>query len=297
MATLCRQIIGIGGGEITKPTIPCPIRRYIIKVVNKKEIIITLLPQARLGSPDYDQYIKDFIKTFSYPYKNYNIKINVIRLYGSVNLDTIKNQMLESDIIYIGGGNTLNMLAIFSAWTIDLILQEAYQKGVIIIGVSAGFVGLFTKCVNHSIKDGKLLDGIGLLHGFGLAHYNTKLSAKDTFLNTIRKDKEQYTVLAYGLSEHTAIHFINENINKCLVWSSIDKQSKSNQNKIVCVINSIEEHPIECEPIEYPICESCEIIQCDGSKRCKIHHNDGSNIHCSRCYPIKHLDTDIIRKI
>ena len=50
----------------------------------------------------------------------------------------IAEKILSADIIYVGGGNTLKMLRIWRKRGVDVLLKQAYKKGTILSGLSAG---------------------------------------------------------------------------------------------------------------------------------------------------------------
>src|SRR5690606_6160908 len=50
----------------------------------------------------------------------------------------------SSDIIYVGGGNTLKMMTIWRRMGVDTLLKKAYRKGIILSGVSAGAICWFS---------------------------------------------------------------------------------------------------------------------------------------------------------
>ena len=57
----------------------------------------------------------------------------------------------KQDIVFVGGGNTKSMLAVWREWGLDKFLEDAYKKGTIMCGVSAGaicwFETNFRECV------------------------------------------------------------------------------------------------------------------------------------------------------
>lgn len=51
--------------------------------------------------------------------------------------------VLEQDVIYVGGGNTRNMLVLWKEWGLDYTLKKAYEEGVILAGLSEGAICWF----------------------------------------------------------------------------------------------------------------------------------------------------------
>ena len=93
----------------------------------------------------------------------------------------IREIILNTDIIYIGGGNTKFMLEKWRELGIDKILLEAYQKGIVCSGLSAGSYCWFK--YNYD-----LLEGIGIVNAVNCVHYEQKdMEAKNKFYNVIKE--------------------------------------------------------------------------------------------------------------
>jgi dipeptidase E len=84
--------------------------------------------------------------------------------------------LLEQDVIYVGGGNTANMLAIWRVHGVDRILREAWEAGVVLAGISAGAICWFEAAVTDSfgVPPTGLRDGLGFLPGSACPHYNSE---------------------------------------------------------------------------------------------------------------------------
>jgi peptidase E len=88
--------------------------------------------------------------------------------------DDLRAFALEQDVIYVGGGNTANMLAIWRVHGFDAVLREAWDAGVVLAGVSAGMICWFEAGVTDSFGPqlAGLRDGLGLLAGSACPHYD-----------------------------------------------------------------------------------------------------------------------------
>src|SRR5256885_10907823 len=80
----------------------------------------------------------------------------------------------EQDVIYVGGGNTANMLAIWRVHGMDQALREAWDDGVVLCGVSAGMNCWFECSISDSfgLDLAALRDGLGFLPGSVCPHYD-----------------------------------------------------------------------------------------------------------------------------
>ncbi len=88
----------------------------------------------------------------------------------------------EHDAIYVGGGNTASMLAVWRVHGLDRALRDAYEAGVVLAGVSAGAVCWFEGTVTDSFGPPLrvLRDGLGLLPGFLVPHYDGEAERRPT---------------------------------------------------------------------------------------------------------------------
>ena len=116
--------------------------------------------------------------------------------------EEIERQILETDIIYIGGGNTKYLLEMIKKIGIDKLLVKAYNKGIVCSGLSAGSYCWFK--YNYD-----LLEGMGIINAINCVHYDQKDDvAKDKFYDVIR-DKN---LIGYAIDNCVAIEFIDDNI-------------------------------------------------------------------------------------
>ena len=135
-----KKIVAIGGGEIGRKGFQIETREIdeeIIKLSDKKSPKILFIPTASSDSPGY---ISDFKKYFG---KKLGCKIDILFLNKNSNHNDISKKIMSSDIIYVGGGNTLKMLTLWRKLGVDKVLKEAWEKGIVMSGVSAGAICWF----------------------------------------------------------------------------------------------------------------------------------------------------------
>ena len=139
-----RQIIAIGGGGFGREIKNLKIEKYIVSQSTKKNPSICFIPTA---TGDDSDYINNFYKAFD----SLNCKTSHIDLFKRT--IKLKEHINKQDIIFVGGGNTKSMLAVWKEWELDKILYEAYKNGIIMSGVSAGAICWFTNGITDSFKD------------------------------------------------------------------------------------------------------------------------------------------------
>jgi peptidase E len=88
--------------------------------------------------------------------------------------DDLREFALGHDVIFVGGGNTANALAIWRVHGFDAILREAWEAGIVLTGWSAGMICWFEAGVTDSFGpqlEG-IRDGLGFLGGSACPHYD-----------------------------------------------------------------------------------------------------------------------------
>ena len=89
-------------------------------------------------------------------------------------VEAIEPYLLAQDLVYVGGGNTMNMLAVWRLHGVDRALRAAYDAGVVMAGLSAGslcwFEGGTTDSFGPTLRP--IRDGLGFLAGSHCPHYD-----------------------------------------------------------------------------------------------------------------------------
>ena len=91
--------------------------------------------------------------------------------------------LLAQDVIYVGGGNTANMLAVWRLHGVDLVMAEAWERGIVLTGASAGAICWFedgspTRSARRSTPLG---DGLGFLPGSFCPHWDSEVLRKPVY--------------------------------------------------------------------------------------------------------------------
>jgi dipeptidase E len=155
---------------------------------NGSQIDAYILRLARRGSPrvcfigaaggDSESDVASFYRAFA----PRDCRPVDLALFRRVVLD-LKSFLLAQDVIYVGGGNTANMLAIWRAHGLDTILREAWESGIVLAGVSAGAICWFEASVTDSfgLELSGMRDGLGFLPGSACPHYNSESRRRPVF--------------------------------------------------------------------------------------------------------------------
>lgn len=202
-----KRIIAIGGGELkSKETLE--IDRYIASLARQKA------GENRpyglfIGTASHDSmpYFNSFRKTYT---SVFDIKADVaLTVYGEMDLEKIRTKFEKADFIYIGGGDTLFMLKKWQEFGLLDLIRDAYERGVIICGLSAGAICWFEDIYTDSEqvdKDGaySMQKGLGWLPGIISPHYNERTEDFDKIVSKLPLGTH-----AYAIENLAALEFVN----------------------------------------------------------------------------------------
>ncbi len=236
-----KKIIAIGGGEIGRPGYPVEttkIDKEIIRLTSKKNPKLLFIPTASSDSEGYCNTVK---KHFG---EKLGCKIDVLYLIkNKLEKKEIEDKVLKSDIIYVGGGNTLKMMRIWKRNGVDKILIKAYKKGIVMSGLSAGSICWFKYGNSDSRKfvnpDAGLIKvaGLGLINALHCPHYDFEAHRKADLKKMMRKTSG----IAIALDNCCAIEIID---NKYRIISS---KKSANAFKVYWKANKYHEELIKKE--------------------------------------------------
>ena len=153
-----QQIIALGGGGFSmEPENPL-LDKYILNQAAVKKPKICFIGTA---SGDAEGYINRYYQCFS----SKPCEPSHLSLFKPPTRD-LTTYLLEKDMIYVGGGNTKNLLLLWKEWGLDYILRTAYQKGILLCGISAGSICWYEEGVTDSYGDElEPIKALGIIEG------------------------------------------------------------------------------------------------------------------------------------
>ena len=193
-----KHIIAIGGGGFGRNVSSSLIEKYILSLSDKDFPRICFLPTA---TGDNDTYIVRFYSVFT---RLKCIPTHIEMFKRTIN---IKEHIMNQDVVFVGGGNTKSMLAVWNDWGMNNILEQAYNKGVIMSGVSAGAICWFTSGITDSWDNQlKILPCLDFINGTCCPHYDEEPS-RIPYVNKVLKDKKVSNCIS--IEGGTSMHFID----------------------------------------------------------------------------------------
>jgi dipeptidase E len=173
VASSCIVALG-GGGFLVEPDNP-RLDRYILSLARRSPAKICFVPTA---SGDSHYNIARFYETYTID----RCLPSHLRLFGR-KIQDLRTFILDQDILYVGGGATTYMLAIWRLAGLDVVLREAWERGIVLSGISAGALCWFeaglTDTFGRPLQP--LRDGLGFLPGSFCPHYDGEKDRRPAF--------------------------------------------------------------------------------------------------------------------
>ncbi|MDI9635081.1 peptidase E [Kamptonema cortianum] len=160
------RIVALGGGGFDSEALErSAIDRYLVDLTGKSQPKICLIPTA---SGDSIFRVARFLKACA----AVDAKPSLLELFR-LERDDFVDFLSEQDIVFVSGGNTHNMLALWRLWGLDDALHQVWEHGTILAGVSAGANCWFENCSTDSFPARlEVIPALGWLEGGFCPHFD-----------------------------------------------------------------------------------------------------------------------------
>jgi dipeptidase E len=151
------------------------------------------------------------VARFYESYGNFDARLAVLRFFARTPPD-LRAFLFDFDVVHVGGGNTRSMLAVWRDWGFDVVLREAYERGILLCGSSAGSICWFEGGVTDSIAgDLTAMAGLGFLPGSNCPHYDGEAERRPAYQRLVQEGK-----LADGIAcdDGVGLHFVDGRLTK-----------------------------------------------------------------------------------
>jgi dipeptidase E len=199
------NIVAIGGGSIALPKRKpqtFSIDAAVVKLCGKKRPRVLFLPTASDDWPKYSQTFTRYYET------HFACQVETLWLWKqSYTAQELKTKILNADIIYIGGGNTLRMMKRWRSLGVDTLLKAAAKKGVVLAGLSAGSICWFREGHSDSLKYSNpkapyiRVRGLDLVDLLVCPHYRSELKRRKDLFTKLKHSR----TIAVGIENCSAI--------------------------------------------------------------------------------------------
>jgi dipeptidase E len=190
-------IVAIGGGGLASAPGDELLDGFLLSLARNERPSICFLATA---SGDREGYVADFYRAFS----RHACQPTDLALYDRRVAD-LRSFVLEQDVIYVGAGNTVSMLAVWRAHGLDSILGEALTEGAVLCGAAAGMNCWFDASVTDSFGPDlvPLQDGLGFVAGSACPHYDSDKQRRPIYHRLVAAGFPS----GYAADDGAALHF------------------------------------------------------------------------------------------
>ena len=176
-----RRILTLGGHDFTSRSADRAICDFIVEMAGLPCPRVCLLPTA---SGDPAEQTARFYNAFG-DRKCEPTDLSLFRL-GRKPV-AVRDHLLSQDLIYVGGGSMVNLLAIWDAHEIGAMMALAWKRGIVLAGQSAGSMCWFEAGITRSSGESRAAAGLGLLPGSLCVHYHGEPDRRDAYLKAVAR--------------------------------------------------------------------------------------------------------------
>ena len=197
-----RQIVTFGGGGFSMEAGNPLLDEFVLELTGSSRPRVGFLPQA---SGDADHYIVRFYRAF----ESERCRPSHLSLFRRSRCSgDPREYLLDQDLIYVGGGSIRSLIGVWRAHGIDTILREAWERGIVLCGLSAGSLCWFTEGVSTFHGSPERVDGLGLLPWSNTVHYSSEPDRREAYHDLLRRGMKP----GYAADDGAALHFVGEEL-------------------------------------------------------------------------------------
>lgn len=207
------QIVAMGGGGFSmEPGNPL-LDRYVLALTQREEPAVCFVGTA---SGDSESYIAKFTAAF----EQLPCRPTHLSLFCPSTSD-LRGLLLAQDLIYVGGGNTRNLMVLWREWGLDRIMREAWEAGIVLAGISAGMICWFESGVTDSVPGGtgdpiddlSALTCLGILPGSACPHYDGETNRRPAYHRLVASGAVHD---GYAADDGVALHYTGRELTRVI---------------------------------------------------------------------------------
>ena len=223
------NIIAIGGGGFLAEPRNLALEKYILDQTGKDRPRVLMIPTARGDDADY-------VAKFHAACRELGATSQDLPFFHRT--PDIRSLVLEQDAIFVGGGNTRSMLAVWREWGLPEVLKEAYDAGIVLGGQSAGAICWFEQGVTDSWADRlRPLECMGFLPGSCCPHYDGEVERRPAYHALVRSGE---MMPGYAIEDAVAVHFRNGRLERV-----VSKKANARAYHVSVDAGQIRETPLD----------------------------------------------------
>ena len=197
-----RRILCVGGHDFTSQPENRAMTDLIASMADGEEPRVCLLPTASGDAAEQSAlFFTAFADRACVP-----SEVSLFRL-GRKPV-ALRDHLLGQDLIYVGGGSMLNLLAVWDAHDLGAILRLAWERGILICGQSAGAMCWFEVGISKGSGKARRAAGLGVLPGSCCVHYHSEPDRRRLLLESVASSG----LSGYGIDDHAALLWTNRTV-------------------------------------------------------------------------------------
>lgn len=203
-----RRIVALGGGGLSTNAPDRLLDDHLLALTGARTPRVCYLPTA---GGDRDGAIVDFYATF----KGRGVVASHLPLFRR-DADDLAAHLLAQDLVYVGGGNTANLLAIWRVHGVDRALRAAWEAGVVLAGMSAGSICWFESGTTDSFGPElrALHGGLGFLPGSNCPHYDSEPGRRPLYQRLVGLGPPEGLPAGYAADDGVGLHFVGTELRE-----------------------------------------------------------------------------------
>jgi len=192
-----RHIVAMGGGGFSMEPRNPRLDDFVLSLARRKRRPRVCFVGTASG--DSDWYIRRFYEAFP-PSRATATHLT----FFERNVRDLKSFVMDQDVIYVGGGSSANMLAVWRLHGLDKALRAAWNAGVVMAGISAGAICWFEDGLTDSfgMPYRALGTGLGFVRGGCCPHYDGEKERRPVLMRLIKRGFPSTLALDDGAAAH-----------------------------------------------------------------------------------------------
>lgn len=200
------KIVAVGGGDLRQLE-TLSIDREIVRLTGRKRPGALFIPTASSDSREYWEFFRSAYEG------ELGCRADVLYLLGErPDPREVARKIRTADLIYVGGGNTLKMMRRWRLLGVDRLLLQAYRRGTVLSGLSAGCLCWFAWGHSDSMVfyhpddwDYVRVRGLGLIPALGCPHYDGE-KRDQSFQKMVKRHGD----LGIALDNNAALEIVDD---------------------------------------------------------------------------------------
>lgn len=177
---------------------PTNLDRYLLELSGTRSPLVCFVPTASADDPTY-------VHKFLTSYSSLGVRTMVLTLWQNATASV--EQLVKADIVIVGGGSTVNLMALWGAHGVDRVLLDMMNRDrtLVLAGLSAGASCWYSGCVTDSFGDNRAWHGgLGVLPYSFCPHWNGEKDRQPVYAEAVASG-----VLGpgYAVDDGAALHW------------------------------------------------------------------------------------------